>query len=92
MVSIQPIEHEGNLVALVLGDCALIDEAQLSAEALPLVQAKCLYALEIQGQTRPGPYAEPAATRFAQDVVAQVVARWPGRPRSFGCPRDALGG
>lgn len=80
MVRIQPIEHAGRVVALVLGGRALIDNAQLPADALPIVQAKCLYALEIQGQTRPGPYTELAATRFAEDVMAQVVAHWPGRP------------
>src|SRR5215213_9295993 len=63
MVTIQPTEQDGQLVALVAGGRALIDE-QLAGDALALVQAKCLYALEIEAQTLPGPYAEPAASRF----------------------------
>src|SRR5215213_5673518 len=72
-VTIQPIEHDGQLVALVAGGRALIDE-QSAGDALALVQAKCLYALEIEAQTLPGPYAEPAASRFARDVLAAAKA------------------
>jgi hypothetical protein len=75
MVSIQPIEYDGRVVALVLGDRALIDGAQLPADALPVVQAKRLYALEIQARTLPGPYREPEATEFALDVIEDARRR-----------------
>ena len=39
-------------MALAAGGRALIDE-QLAGDALALVQAKCLYALEIEAQTLP---------------------------------------
>jgi hypothetical protein len=84
MVSIQPIEHDGRVVALVLADRALIDHAQLPPGALPIVQAKCVYALEIEAQTLPGPYREPDATRFARDVVEQT-ARQLGSKRRSAC-------
>jgi hypothetical protein len=73
MVSIQAIEHAGRIVALAFRGHALIGE-RVAHEALPIVQAKCLYALEIQAGTLPGPYSEPAATRFAEQVLAEVVA------------------
>jgi hypothetical protein len=73
MMHIQPIEQDGRVVALVVGDRALVDETQLPVDLLPLVQAKCLYALEIQARTLPGPYSEPAATRFAEDVLERVA-------------------
>ena len=65
MASIQPIEHDGRVVALAFRGRALIGQ-QLAPEALALVQAKCLYALEIEAGTLPGPYTEPAATQFAE--------------------------
>jgi hypothetical protein len=38
---------------------------ELAGRALALVQAKCMYALEVQARERPAPYSEPAATRRA---------------------------
>jgi hypothetical protein len=70
MVTIQPIHHDGHVVALVAGDRALIGE-ELRGRALALVQAKCLYALEIQAGECPGPYTEAAATRYAQHAIAR---------------------
>ena len=64
MVTIQPIEHDGHVVALVAGGRALIGN-ELAGGALALVRAKCLYALEVQAAERPGPYSDQAATRYA---------------------------
>jgi hypothetical protein len=69
MVMIQPIEHDGHVVALVAGGRALIGD-QLADGALALVRAKCLYALEVQAGERPGPYSDEAATRYARRALA----------------------
>ena len=69
MVRIQPIEHDGHVVALVAGGRALIGD-QLADPALALVRAKCLYALEVQAGERPGPYSDEAATRYARRALA----------------------
>jgi hypothetical protein len=88
MVSIQPIEHNGRIVALAFRGRALISE-QLAPEELALVQAKCLYALEIEAGALRGAYTEPAATQFAERTLAEVSAcfdrgayaiRLPSRP------------
>jgi hypothetical protein len=69
MVTIQPIEHDGHVVALVAGGRALLGD-QLTGRTLALVRAKCLYALEVQAGERAGPYDEQAATRYAQRALA----------------------
>ncbi len=69
MVTIQPIEHDGHVVALVAGARALIG-AEFAGRALALVRAKCLYALEVQAGERPGPYSDEVATRYAQRALA----------------------
>jgi hypothetical protein len=74
MVTIQPIEHDGHVVALVAGGRALIG-AELADRALALVRAKCLYALEVQAGERPGPYSHRAATRYARRAVAHDHAK-----------------
>jgi hypothetical protein len=71
MVTIQPIEHDGHVVALVAGGRALIGD-ELAGGALALVRAKCLYALEVQADERPGPYSDLAATRYAQRALAHA--------------------
>ena len=69
MVAIQPIEHDGRVVALVADGRALIGD-ELAGGTLVLVRAKCLYALEVQAAERPGPYSDQAATRYAQHAHA----------------------
>jgi len=71
MVTIQPIEHDGHVVALVAGGRALIGD-ELAGATLTLVRAKCLYALEVQADERPGPYSDLAATRYAQRALAHA--------------------
>jgi hypothetical protein len=65
MVTIQSIEHDGHVVALIAGGRALIGD-ELAGSTLALVRAKCLYALEVQAGERPGPYSDEAATRYAR--------------------------
>jgi hypothetical protein len=69
MVTIQPIKHDGHVVALVAGGRALLGD-QLAGLTLVLVRAKCLYALEVQAGERAGPYDEQAATRYVQRALA----------------------
>ena len=81
MVTIQPIEHGGRVVGLVVGGRALIAD-ELAESALALVRAKCLYALEVQAGERAGPYSDEAATRYAGSALAHRhqarsrVPRW----------------
>ncbi len=72
--NLQQIHHRGVLAAVVVGDQAMI-RPHVSDEDLPDVEAMCLYAIEIQNQTHPGPYTDQAAERYAQ--TAQLL-----RPRS----------
>jgi hypothetical protein len=78
MVTIQPIEHDGHVVALVADGRALIGD-ELAGGALALVRAKCLYALAVQAGERPGPYNDQAATRYARHALAHAH---PGRSRA----------
>jgi hypothetical protein len=71
MVTIERIEHAGQVVAWVAAGRALIADG-LADEALALVRAKCLYALQVQAGERPGPYREEAATRYAQIALAHT--------------------
>ena len=68
MVAIQQIRHDGNVVAWVCGGRAVITGG-LARHALDLVQAKCLYALEIQTGGQPGPYTDRAATAYARSAM-----------------------
>src|SRR5205814_8792101 len=70
MVTIQPIEHNGRVVAVVAGGRALIGD-ELARGTLALLRAKCLFALEVQSGDRPGPYSDQTATRFAQRARAR---------------------
>jgi hypothetical protein len=78
MVTIQPIEHYGRVVAVVAGCRALIGD-ELAGGTLALVRAKCLFALEVQAGERPGPYSDKAATRCARRAAR---ARHDHRARS----------
>jgi UDP-N-acetylmuramate dehydrogenase len=67
MVTIQPIEHDGHVVALVAGGRALLGD-QLSGRTLALVRAKCLYALEVQAGER----WDPLVARCVAEGLAGV--------------------
>ena len=64
MSNLQQITHNGELVAIVLADHAIIDDTIPAAER-PYVQAKCLYALQIQAGELPGPYTDRKANAYA---------------------------
>ena len=64
MSRLHQITHNGELVAIVLADQAIIDDT-LPASEQPHVQAMCLYALQIQAGELPGPYTDAKATAYA---------------------------
>jgi hypothetical protein len=76
MTAIQFIELDGQHVAVAAGGAAIID-ARVTGEPLARVQAKALYALEIQAGRRRGPYNDAGAERYAQRAArrASRVAR-----------------
>ena len=78
MVTIQRIEHDGRLVAMVGGGRALI-AGGLTADVDAVAQAKCLYALEVQAGQWPGPYTNAAANRYAERALMRAC---PTRPHA----------
>src|SRR5205085_1325983 len=84
MVTIQPIEHDGHIVALVAGGRALLGD-QLTGQALALVRAKCLYALEVHAGERAGPYSDQAATRYAAGARAPLPGALAPAPAPLTC-------
>jgi hypothetical protein len=68
METIQLIELNGRVVAVVADDCAIIADELVGADCLR-VQAKALYALEILAGERPGPYSDDAAERYASALA-----------------------
>jgi hypothetical protein len=69
MVTIQPIEHEGRVVALVVGGLAIIDD-ELAGAAVAVVRAKCLYALQVASGERDEEYSDALAARYAERATA----------------------
>lgn len=70
---LQRIVYEDRLVAVVMGEEAMIDDCVTPAE-LRFVQAMCLYALEVAERARPAPYSEKAAAAYARRALAQAQA------------------
>jgi len=71
MSRLQQITHNGELVAIVLADQAIIDDT-LPASERRQVQAMCLYALEIQAGELPGPYTDDKANAYARAATRQA--------------------
>lgn len=70
MSDIQPIHHDGRVVALVAGAEAIIAATVPPAEMFT-VQAMCLYAIDVAAGTLPGPYNDADALRYARAAAAQ---------------------
>ena len=79
MKTIQIITLRGKPAAIAVNGTAVIAQHVPDTE-LALVQAKALYALEIQAGTRPGPYTDPDAERYARHAAAARPSR-PARSR-----------
>lgn len=76
MRNLQPIIHQGQLAAIVVGGLAVIDDT-LSDEAFRHVQAMCIYALQIADRERPGPYKDAVADAYARAATAPDQASTP---------------
>lgn len=70
MRQIQPITHSGRLVAIVVAGQAVIRSC-LSAEELIVVQAKCLYALELADAGLAEAYTDADADAYAREAIRQ---------------------
>ena len=80
------IELDGRAVAAVAGGQAIITRG-LAAGELAHVQAKAVFALEIEAGERPGPYCDDGAERYARRLLEPPAAparRWPHRRRPIG--------
>jgi hypothetical protein len=87
MTSIQIITLRGRTAAIAVNATAIIAH-DVRASDLAHVQAKALYALEIQDGTLPGPYRNADAEEYADRVTAAPVPR-AYTPRTW--PRDCDG-
>lgn len=70
MSEFQEIEYQDEVVAVVVGDQAIIPQA-LPAEDQPTVKAMCLYALEVIAGSRPGPYSTERALQYAERAATE---------------------
>jgi hypothetical protein len=70
MNQLQRITYNGELVAVVIADHAIIDDT-IPAPEKPHIQAKCLYALEIQAGELPGPYTDEKADLYARAAASR---------------------
>ncbi len=80
MRQIQVIELHGRPVALALGDEAILADHITDADRT-IVAGMALYAIEIQTGSRPGPYRDADAARYARRALAVRTARALPRPR-----------
>lgn len=70
MNEFQEIEYQDEVVAVVVGDQAIIPKA-LPAEDRPTITAMCLYALEVIAGSRPGPYSTERALQYAERAATE---------------------
>jgi hypothetical protein len=65
MRSIYAITYHGPVVAVVVGDQAVIAE-ELTGSARRIIEAKCLYAMQVDAGDLPGPYRDRDAEDYAR--------------------------
>jgi len=86
MLEIQIISLRGRTAAIVAGDTAILAE-HVPDELVARVQAKALYAPQIQAGELPGPYTDAGAERYTHTAAAAAARPAPrerpepGRPR-----------
>jgi len=78
MLEIQIISLRGRTAAIVAGDTAILAE-HVPDKLVARVQARALYAMQIQAGELPGPYTDADAERYAARAAA--AARQPPDPR-----------
>lgn len=74
MPEFQQIEYNDEVVAVVVGDHAIIPKA-LPAADRQTVKAMCLYALEVIAGSQPGPYTTDGALEYASRAAAAASER-----------------
>lgn len=79
MKIIQIIDLDGQPAAIAAGGRAIITD-RVPPNQLAHVQAKALYALQIQAGNRTGPYTDHDAEQYARDIADTHTTR-PPRPR-----------
>ncbi len=88
MPEIQIISHRGRTAAIVAGDNAIISQ-HVPDELLAHVQAKALYALQIQSGELPGPFTDAGAERYARTAAAGAPPAPRERPQPGRAGRGA---
>ena len=73
MTNVLPITHNGQLVATVLRDRAII-ATDLAAEDRRTVEAMCVYASEILQGRITKPYSDEDALAYADAIAAKRLA------------------
>ena len=73
MTNVLPITHNGQLVATVLRDRAII-ATDLAADERPTVEAMCVYASEILHGRITKPYSDEDALAYADAIAAKRLA------------------
>ena len=76
MSEFQQIEYNHQVVAVVVGDQAIIPKG-LPAADRHTVKAMCLYALEVMAGTQPGPYSTERALEYAERAAVAAAERAP---------------
>jgi hypothetical protein len=72
MSEFQQITYNGEVVAVVIADQAIIPKA-LPAEDRKTVEAMCLYALEVAAGEHADPYSDERALAYAQRAAAAAA-------------------
>ena len=84
--SLPPGQLHGRPVALALGENAIIAD-HVTGPDRAIVAGMALYAIEVQTATRPGPYADADAERYARRELALRTTRVLPRSRRGGHTR-----
>lgn len=74
MYEFQQITYNGEVVAVVIADQAIIPKA-LPAEDRKTVEAMCLYALEVAAGRHAGTYSDDRALAYAERAAAAAAER-----------------
>ena len=74
MSEFQQITYNGEVVAVVIADQAIIPKA-LPAEDRKTVEAMCLYALEVAAGRHACPYSDDHALAYAERAAAAAAER-----------------
>jgi hypothetical protein len=68
---LQKIIYNGQLVAIVLADQAIIPDGLAESDERT-VKAMCLYVLEVAAGLKPGPYSDERALEYARRAALKA--------------------